>query len=370
MMSIVEIRAKSAAGFLELISPLSEKLGGKPFVEYVYRGQANASWKLIPKAFRKDVVTPTANGLETGTKPVFREQRDLEWGMLRQFVLELNRNGHGILDDKLFYMLADDTAAIDESNRIGRFEAPWPSADYYSLLSLAQHYGLPTRLMDWSRNPYVAAYFAASGCARMVVDGKRVSPLCVYALNIKSSLLEPPSRVAPVEKMYSTQHVPHTTYHVIAVPTQPNRNLLAQKGLFVCCTEYGQIKNELFKPVSLDAYLRARDTERRKPDGTYRDNIAEALARHDGVTLYKFTLAARHAYELLAALDKLDVNASSIFPAIEGCVAAMFERCRVAEAEAGRRLAARPAGTALAFPRDGVEPARQVSRTPRPLKRA
>jgi hypothetical protein len=57
-----------------------------------------------------------------------------------------------------------------------QFEPSIPE-NRWDLLSIAQHHGLPTRLLDWTTNPLVATYFASE--ADLELDG------ALYAFEIK-----------------------------------------------------------------------------------------------------------------------------------------------------------------------------------------
>ena len=58
----------------------------------------------------------------------------------------------------------------------------WPVTEVLSLMGLAQHHGLPTRLLDWSRHPLKAAWFAASEAAQ---SDDKSGLLCVWALSLE-----------------------------------------------------------------------------------------------------------------------------------------------------------------------------------------
>lgn len=106
----------SLIGYLEWVK---RELGDG---EWVFRGQCNSQWKLLPSIARPDASVDPAKAQEK---------------LVRELKLRLpsvyQRNLH----------------------------------DDWELLALAQHHGAPTSLLDWSRSSLVALWFAVSENARL-----------------------------------------------------------------------------------------------------------------------------------------------------------------------------------------------------------
>jgi len=99
----------------------------------------------------------------------------------------------------------------------------WPPSPLLSLLRLAQHSGVPTRLLDWSWDPYVAAYFAAAGFFEL---GE--APVAGTRIAIWRLLL---AQVEFQEEFFGFEPE-NWPVRLITAPTADNANLRAQRGVF------------------------------------------------------------------------------------------------------------------------------------------
>lgn len=123
-MAFIEGTVVSWTKFVEMIDAAFDPEEWSPLkpARYVYRGQADASLALRPSLLRH------MDGLNA------LEALEIEHAGLRAFQVHAHQHL--------------DAATLPGAHSV---DAWW---------SLMQHHGAPTRLLDWTSSPYVAAYFA------------------------------------------------------------------------------------------------------------------------------------------------------------------------------------------------------------------
>ena len=116
----------------------------------MFRGQSNCTWPLLPKYFRRntDGTRIYSSGIEEIMVSFQREAFP--------YIMKLNPKA---INDK----------SIENLMSSNHFEH-----EDLQLMQIAQHYGVPTKLLDFTRNPLVALYFACAeesnndGCVWLV----------------------------------------------------------------------------------------------------------------------------------------------------------------------------------------------------------
>jgi len=176
-------RLESWEAFLQLVTK-------PPFSHWAFRGERDERWPLyssLSRYLRNFGVTPEA------------------WPQQEARILRIfKRKAHQFLD-----------------------KPPDPDDDF-QWLALMQHHGAPTRLIDFTWSPYVAAFFAME---RTLADG------VVWAMNparINSTRAPQPGRVDPRQRGHFTRYFLKGNRRIIWMgePHTMNRRLIAQSGTF------------------------------------------------------------------------------------------------------------------------------------------
>lgn len=142
---------------------------------------------------------------------IFRGQADAEWRLESTLTRALNKSH---FDKKLAERLKSQHFCDFKANIRGRCALNLETASDDEIWALGQHFGLHTPLLDWTRSPYVALFFSLFGECE---SGNRVLWALleedIDAINAKA----PPSR----------------KLRIVSPLTHNNPRLLSQNGLFL-----------------------------------------------------------------------------------------------------------------------------------------
>lgn len=263
--------------------------------DYFFRGVPSYKYELVPSALR----TTNMDRLwflscSEGDKHLNLEysQRTTEYLILKRFYRGCDKNSLPLPNIDRFRDSLNDDIDISYIFCTGR---EWLPHDLYEIAALAQHYGLPTRLLDWSKSIFTALYFAAINYIHGNVKDNYIA-LWAFHPAIVTPIVPPLKIINP-------------SYH-------GNPNLAAQQGIFTLWEMNNIIISN--EPLRIDI---KKEADRRPLNELIAEYLTKTNRNFNFENLfYKILIPANESLELLEYLSVLGYDSARLFPGYSGVV--------------------------------------------------
>lgn len=340
--NIIEIKIKDYDDFIRIIQGKDKKYKIDFRKDFIFRGLSNINHKLEPSSIRKNSLNQLVinDYIESDYKfwidvdKDYAEKNHLEFDLkfhdktFNTVPIEVDKFGKAILEKnskfkmpknilqikREIYVLIKFLNYVDKSGLkinanydIRRLihnllkytpEVYWPEKEFINIISLAQHYGIPTRAMDWSYDYKVALYFSV----RNILDNNEMEGV-VWALNYK---LFEDNYVEGKHHEYKLQFY-RPEYNI-------NPNLSAQKGLFTFLIDDKEnLTNEPLNKIIIDA-LHDKQRNIESIDYDKKLILVPDMINKEDIIFYKFIIPNKEKAKMLNELYLEGYSEEYLFP--------------------------------------------------------
>ena len=267
--------------------------------QIIFRGEESDNYTLLPSALR-----PQGRELIRAISPI-KNSSDLlfgyieeELGAVCEFCKSANLQGLYIPEVINSYvdvldvpcLLLEPGMILNPSKTIR-----WIPKKFYEVFSLAQHYGIPTRLLDFTYDINIALYFSCVNKLKKVIKNKELNDknFVIWIMNIGIKTLGLRNDI---------------NLKIILPRYNNNYNITSQKGLFIFLSENVDLDKKIHKNKPLD------------------EVIKEATCESKKTLLYKILLPNKELLNVFTYLRRAGYSHSRVYPGYGKIIEDLKER--------------------------------------------